>query len=320
MSPRLRGSLIALAGTTAWAFTGIFISWLLIHHTIAPLTLAFWRDLFTGVGLAGLLAVFRPAALRLRRSDIPFFLVYGFVGMAVFNACWTFSVQLNGAAVATVLAYSSPAFTVLLARLALGEALTAPKLVAVAVSLAGCALVAGAYDPQVWRVNPLGVLLGLATGAAFAFYNLAGRWSAGRFDSAWTVTTYGFLFAAGALLILQSLPFLTPGSPVAALFSLGPAWDGWLTLGVLALGPTLLGFGLYTRSLRDLPAGVASLIASLEPVLTALIAIPVLGEHMSPVQWLGAALILGAVLLVQWEAWRERSAEPAWAEPAPRAN
>jgi drug/metabolite transporter (DMT)-like permease len=290
MSTHSRGVLIALAGVLAWASTAILISRLLTGYPIAPLTLAFWRDLFIGLAVLGLLRVLQPAALTLARRDLPFFVLYG-LGLALFNGLWTFSVALNGAAVATVLAYSAPAFTVLLARLFLREALTALKLLAVVLSLAGCVLVANAYRAEAWQVNPLGILLGLGSGLAFAAYSLAGRWSAGRFASAWTVTGYGFLFAAGALALTQT--------PASAL-SLGARWDGWGLLLFLALVPSLLGFGLYTLSLRFLPASSASLIAALEPVLTALIAIPALGEYLSVLQWLGAGLIVMAALLAQW--------------------
>lgn len=290
MRPHSRGVLIALAGVMAWAFTAIFISLLLNGYPIAPLTLAFWRDLFIGSAVLGLLRIFQPAALAITRRDLPFFLLYG-LGLVLFNGLWTFSVAFNGAAVATVLAYSSPAFTVLLARVFLGERLTALKLLAVTLSLTGCVLVANAYRVEAWQVNPLGILIGLGSGLAFAVYSLAGRWSAGRFASAWTVTGYGFLFAAGALALTQT--------PISAL-SLGGRWDGWGLLLFLALVPSLLGFGLYTLSLRDLPASSASLIATLEPVLTALIAIPLLNEYLQAPQWLGAGLIVLAALLAQW--------------------
>lgn len=317
MSPRLRGSLIALAGTSAWAFTGIFISLLLKRHTIEPLVLAFWRDLIIALALLGILLAARPAALRITRRDLPFFLIYGFLGLAVFNGLWTFSVRYNGAAVATVLAYSSPAFTVLLARMVLREPLAARKWLAVALSLAGCVLVADAYHAQAWRLNPVGIVIGLGTGLAFAGYSLAGRWSAGRFASAWTVTAYGFLCAAGGLLLMQAVFGLRAPAPYLGLFSLGTAWEGWLLLIFLAVGPSLAGFGLYTRSLRDLPAGTAGLIAALEPVLTALIAIPVLNEHLDIVQWIGAGLILAAVVLAQSES---PAQQPAVAQAASDAG
>src|SRR5574341_251939 len=310
MTPRAKGVLIGLVGTTFWATTGIFISYLLNHYTLQPLTLAFWRDLIVALGLILGLRFVQPQALRIVRRDILFFLAYGFVGLAAFNGLWTFSVKYNGAAVATVLAYSSPAFIVLLARPILKEPWSARKLIAVALSLTGCVLVVKAYAAEAWQLNPIGIVVGLGTGLAFAIYSLAGKWSARRFPSPWTVTAYGFLFAAGGLGLANLL-----AQPPQAFFSLGQAWDGWLTLATLALVPTVAGFGLYTLSLRYLPAGVAGLIASLEPVLTAIMAIFLLGEWLDGWQWLGAGLILAAVVLAQTEA-EQRSRLPEAHLPA----
>jgi len=290
MSPRVKGILIGLVGTTFWASTGIFISYLLKHYPLQPLTLAFWRDLIIALSLLLILRFAQPQVLKIAPRDVPFFLVYGFFGLAIFNGLWTFSVKFNGAAVATVLAYSSPAFTVLLARPILGEPFTAGKIAAVVLSLAGCVFVAKAYAPETWQVNPVGIAVGLGAGFAFAFYSLAGRWSSKRFASAWTVTAYGFLFAALGLLLTQN------GD---TLFTLGRQWSGWGILVILAIGPSLAGFGLYTLSLRYLQASVASLIAALEPVLTAIMAIFLLGESLIAAQWLGAGLILLAILLAQ---------------------
>jgi drug/metabolite transporter (DMT)-like permease len=178
------------------------------------------------------------------------------------------------------------------------------KLIAVALSFAGCVFVAKAYSPEQWQLNSLGIIFGLATGLAFAFFNLAGRWSAGRFKSSWTVTTYGFLFAALGLSLTQRFDLSAPtGTGVFfanPAFSMGAAWNGWAILGALAI-PTILGFGLYTLSLRYLQASVAGLIATLEPALTAIMAIWLLDERLVPAQWFGAGLIVAAVILVQSE-------------------
>jgi drug/metabolite transporter, DME family len=296
--PSYRGITIALIATSIWATTAIIISYLFEHYPIEPLTMAFWRDAIVGVSLWLVLRVVQPSALNISRRDLPFFLVYGFIGLAVFNGLWALSVAFNGAAVATVLAYSSPAFTVLLAWLILKESLTLRKVIAVLISLAGCVLVAKAYSPDQWNLNLWGIVTGLGTGLAFALYNLAGRWSAKRFPNAWTLTAYGFLFAALGLLLTQR-----PDT----IFSLGTHWDGWLLLLLLAV-PTILGYGLYTVSLRYLQASVAGLIASLEPVLTAIMAIIFLGEMLEPLQWLGAFLIFGAIVTVQGEQSGERNA------------
>jgi DME family drug/metabolite transporter len=293
MSSQAKGVFIALIGTTAWATTAIFIRYLLTHFGLAPLTLAFWRDFILALTLLVVFRLWKPEILRIGWRDLPFLLAYGGLVLASFNASWTFSVKLNGAAVATVLAYCSPAFTVLLAWPLLKEPVTWRKGLAAALSLAGCVGVAKAYAPEIWRLNPMGLLIGLVSGFAFAVYSLAGRWSATRFASPWTVMTYGFLFASGALALSQ-----TPQT----IFSLGRAWDGWLILATLSIGPTLIGYGLYTVSLRYLSASVATVIASLEPALTAILAVFILFERLEGLQWLGGGLILGAVILAQSEA------------------
>jgi drug/metabolite transporter (DMT)-like permease len=294
MSTRTKGIVIALIATSVWATTGLFIDYLLDNYNIQKLTLAFWRDFLIAVGLLALLSFTQRQALKIRRRDIPFFVAYGFFGLAIFNSLWTYSVGFNGPAVATVLAFSSPAFTVLLARPFLKEPLTGRKMMAVALSLAGCALVAEAYSPEVWQVNTLGILVGLATGLAFAFYNLAGRWSSGRFPSSWTVTLYGFAFASLGLSLTQR-----PDT----LFTMGTQWSGWVILIILSLGPSLIGYSLYTLSLHYLQAGTAGLIATLEPAFTAIMAIFIVPDkQLGGIQWLGTGLILLAVILAQLDA------------------
>lgn len=285
-----KGILIAFAGTVIWASTGIFISYLFTHYTIQPLTLSFWRALIMSVTMIAFFALTDRAALRVTRDDLIFLFFYGAVILTLMNVLWTSSVQFNGASVATVLVYSSPGFTALLARPLLKEPLTWRKIVAVLLSLVGCVLVAKAYTLEVWQTNLLGIVIGVASGVAMAAYSLAGRYSAKRFANGWTVTIYGFTFVAFALAFTQN-----PDS----LFTLGTAWDGWIILAILALGPSIFGFGFYTLSLRYLSASTSSLIASLEPVMTAIMAIFILGESLNIIQWLGAAITVAAVVLVQ---------------------
>ncbi len=284
----VRGYLILLTAVAAWATTAIFIRYLLTRYTLAPLTLAFWRDLFVVVTLGSLLLARRRQLPPLTRADLPFFLLYGSIGLALFNLLWTTSVAYNGAALGTVLVYTAPAFVAVSAHWLFREPLSKAKLVALVLSLIGCALVSGAYDRAAWAARPAGVALGLVSGLAFAGYSLFGKWAAGRYDP-WKTTLYGFASASAFLLLLQR---------PETLFSLGTDAGGWIILFILGAVPTLGGYGLYTLSLTYLPASVASLIATLEPVLTALMAFVILGEQMSPPQIAGSALILGGVLLV----------------------
>jgi drug/metabolite transporter (DMT)-like permease len=225
--------------------------------------------------------------------------VYG-LELALFNTLWTVSVYLNGAAISTVLAYSSAAFTALLGWRLLHESLEPAKILAVALCLFGCILVSGAYTAAAWRVNGLGILAGLLSGLAYAAYSLLGRTAAQRKMDSWITLAYTFLFATLFLLTFNLVSSWLPGWEAGpGILAWGGDWLGWLVLVLLAIGPTVGGFGFYMVSLSYLPASVANLIATLEPALTALLAYLLLGERFTLPQITGSALIIAGVLLLR---------------------
>lgn len=293
-----QGYAIALAATILWSTTGILISYLNRHYQLPSLVLAFWRDLFVSAGMiAGLLLLSRTR-FRLARSQWGFMVFYGLT-LAIFNTMWTFSVQYNGAAVATVLAFSSPAITALLSWLIYQEQFSTVKITSILMSGAGTILVSGAVNPDAWQLNPWGIIFGLLTGFFFAAYNLEGKHAADQSIDSWTALLYSFMIAAIFLLLFNAGADLVMGKrPFTDLMWLGNSLSGWGLLFFLGIAPTLGGFGLYTLSIRYLSPTVANLIATLEPALTAIWAYFLFGEILSREQWIGSFfLFLGIMLL-----------------------
>ena len=122
-----RGYTIGLLSALLLSTTAPFIRYLTQTYQVPPLVLAFWRDGLTVLTLLPVLVFLRPALLRGSRQHIPYLVAYGLL-LAAFNSMWTISVALNGAAVATVLAYSSAGFTALLGWWLLKERLDWVKL------------------------------------------------------------------------------------------------------------------------------------------------------------------------------------------------
>ncbi|MBI5069941.1 MAG: DMT family transporter [Deltaproteobacteria bacterium] len=298
-SGRGRGYAIAIASAAVLSSTAPFIRHLTLAYRVPALVLALWRDVLVAAVLGAVLAAFRPALLRLRRADVPLLLGYGAV-LAVFNCCWTLSVALTGAALATVLAYSSAVFSALLGWWLFREPLGVAKALAVLLCVGGCALVAG-LPSQAAPASLAGVLLGVASGLCYAAYGLLGRAASRRGLSAWTTVLYAFGIAGAILLALDLLAAgWLPGAPATAAQVAdvgGPA--AWAILFALAAGPTVLGFGLYNVALTWLPASTANLVLTLEPLFTAAIAYLALGERLTPMALAGSGLILAGVLLVQ---------------------
>jgi drug/metabolite transporter (DMT)-like permease len=281
--------------------TAIFIRYLTQTYQIPALVLAFWREVFVVLTLLLVMLFFRRGLIRVDPRHLPFLVVYGFV-LAVFNSLWTLSVALNGAAVATVLVYCSAAFTALLGWWLLKERLDGAKILAVVISLGGCVLVSGAWDPSAWQVNLVGIITGILAGLGYAAYSLMGRSAAQRGLSTWTTVLYIFSFGSLIMLLFNLLPGgLLPGAAQAPseLLWLGKEPAGWIILFVLAAGPTLTGYGTYNLSLSYLPSSVVNLIATTEPPFTAAIAFFFLNERLTLIQIAGGLLILSAVVLLR---------------------
>ena len=283
-----RAVITVLAGATLLGSMG---AWgrAIYRYEGNPMAVVTWRALIGATALAGLLAILRPHLLRVRPRDLPFFALYGFIGVTMNFWAYFSAVKFTTLAVAITLLYTYPVFVALLSAVFLRERLTTTKLVAIAVTLFGSALVAQVHQADWLRLNLRGILFGLLSGLSMAAYSIFGKRALARY-APWTVVLYAFA-AGGLFLALMSGPRLLP-----AIRYPGAAWL-WI-LG-LALIPSLGGYALYTLGLRDLPASRASIIATWEVVTAAFLGWLVFSEHLAPVQLLGAALLCFGIGWIQ---------------------
>jgi DME family drug/metabolite transporter len=287
-STQARGYALVLLAAALWATLGIIFKQLLNTCGLPAITISFLRALLGGgLILAGLACWQRPA-LRLTRRDRPFFLGFGAIGVAAFFAVYVMAVDLAGVTVAVILLYTAPAWVALFSALFLGEKLNAVKLAAVGSSIAGCALIARIYDIDLQGFNNLaGLVAGMASGLTYALYSVFIKVGVRR-HSMWTVIGYGYFIGAICLLPFQSAHSLN------ALQQLGT----WVWLAVLIAGPTL-GAGLaFAAGVRRVPVSNASIIATIEPLIAAILAYAFVGERLEPLQVFGGGLVLAAVILL----------------------
>lgn len=287
MEQQRTGYVLALTAAVIWAFTSPGIKFILETYGTPTLTLAFWRDAFAAATVITILLATRPALLRVGRRDLLGFALVGALSIGFYHAIWVTSIELNGAAVAIVLIYTFPVFVTLGAWLLWGERPSNVALGALAVSLLGCALLVRAYDPQVLRLSWLGGAIGILSALVHAVYVLYNQ-RAMAHHSPWTALAYTMLFGALALGLTR-----TPATALAV----GQGWQPWVALALLGAGPTLLGYGLFTASLRYLPGRVASLVATSEVPISVLLAVTLLGERIEWPQLVGMGCILLAVVL-----------------------
>ncbi len=106
------------------------------------------------------------------------------------------------------------------------------------------------------------------------------------------------VFAQSVVVALTLLPFAHGAGAAFAALDAG----GWLRFAYLAVAGSTLAPILQVSAQGTLPAGRVALLFALEPVFALLFAITLGGERFEPRWWVGAALILSAVVMVEWRA------------------
>ncbi|WP_026370255.1 DMT family transporter [Kallotenue papyrolyticum] len=288
---RLRGSLLVLTAACLWATLGLFYRTLAEDYGLSRGVIVAYRAGIAALTLLVVLALTRRDLLIVRRRDWPYFLSFGSLGVAAFFLVYIRATTTGPLAVAAVLMYTAPVWIMLWAALRQGEPLTRRKVVALALALSGCALVANLFDRANLNVNGLALLYGVLSGIAYAAYSL---WSAAgtqRGYAVWTVVVYAL--GIGALVLFATQPLQESLKPLRQ----PGAWP-WL-LGV-ALGPSLLAQTCFTYGLTSIRTSTASILATIEPVVAAVLGWLVVEppEPLSAVQIAGGALVLAAVIVL----------------------
>ncbi len=211
------------------------------------------------------------------------------VAQASFQVCFLAAVVRSGVATGTLVAIGSAPLLTGLAVTVQTRRPTAGWLASTLVGLLGLVLLVG-VGAGLGRSDPLGLLLALGAAASYASYIIAGG---GLLRLRQPLDSS--LPAVFALAVVLTSPVL-----VLADWSWAASVDGLLMVGWLALVPTVLAYALFNRGLRHVDAPTAATLGLVEPVVATALAVLVLAESLTTVQWLGAVLIGAAVVLVAW--------------------
>lgn len=189
-------------------------------------------------------------------------------------------------AAGTICYYLAPAFLLALAPFMLGESFKRSTAVCIAVSLAGLACIA-AGGGGAGKNDVLGITCGVLAALGYAVAIVANKRLRGITPLESTIAD---LFVAAAFLAPYVL--LTDGISFAGLDG-----TGWLCLATLCFFHTGAAYLMYFAALRALPARTTAALSYIDPLSAVLFSFAVLGESISPLQWLGGALILGATFV-----------------------
>jgi drug/metabolite transporter (DMT)-like permease len=284
--PRL-GYLLAASAATMWALNGSLAVFLL-DDGVTALRLAESRAVLAFVILAAAVALVRPALLRVRKQDIPRLAFLGVAGLAGVHATYFFAITRLDIGVALVIQYLGPLLLLLWLRRVHRRRLARSLWAAAILSVLGCFLVVQAWSPE--AIDPVGLVAAFGSAITFAIYLYTSEQAGHRYEPV-TTLVWAFGFASLFWLVVQP-PWTFPFDRFTTLDNIA------LCLGVAVIG-TLLPFVCIVASLRHVPASRAAVVATLEPVLAAIIAWPVHGQALDVAQITGGLMVVGAVIWVQ---------------------
>lgn len=297
-SPRL-GYALAAAAATMWAVNGS-LARLLLDEGIEPLHLSQIRATISFLCLLGFLALFRRADLRIRRAEVPALAWLGIAGLACVQSTYFFAIERLDVGVALAIQYTGPLLLLLYLRFFRRQPLAPSLWGAVGLSAVGSFFVVQAYDAQ--AVDGIGVVWAALAAVFFALYLVLSE-NAGRRHKPHTTLTWAFGFTTLFWLVVRP-PWTFP----LELFD--DPRNVLLALGVAIIG-TLIPFVLIVTAVRHIAAARAAVIATLEPVLAAILAWPILDQALEAPQIAGIVIVVAAVIWVQ----SHRPPAPADAPP-----
>jgi DME family drug/metabolite transporter len=297
---RHRGELFA--ALAAMGFGSAYVATSFALTAFEPVPAAAWRSLLAAVavgafiaarglrgratpdrtpsaGVAAMAADVNPdPAARMVRL-----LVLAFFAGPLFLASMNLAIAHVGAAIAAFVAGLYAVLSAVIAPVLLPERLTPRVLAGFVLALLGTALLAE-LDPS--GTDLAGMGWGLLAAISFALYLvLARRWSSAyRLDGLTVAFSTGVLtaFVLGGFVLLTEPGLLVPADPpVEAVVAMA-----WLAA-VAALGPVLT-----VASVRLIPAARSAAFLLLNPITATVLAVVLLGEHPSPLQVAGGALVL----------------------------
>ncbi|KYD09217.1 DMT family transporter [Heyndrickxia sporothermodurans] len=278
--------LFIILAALSWGFISVFVK-KLSNYGFTEMEIVTIRVVYAFILLIPIIILQRKnSVIRIRLTHLPYFIGTGLCSIVFFNWCYFTAMNKLSVSFAVMLLYTSPAFVAIFSYLFLKERLTKKKLLAVLITIIGCALIAinGGVGAS-W--DQLGFVIGLGAGLGYALYSIFGKLATRYYDSI-TITFYTFFVASLCL-----VPFYRFWEK----FNQIPNELHLYMIG-LALVPTVLAYILYTIGLNRIESSTAAILATIEPVAAIIIGITLFNEKITFVQFVGILCILSSVLIL----------------------
>jgi len=223
----------------------------------------------------------------LTRRDLLIALGLGAFGYALQAGCFFAALSRIDASLLSLLLYTYPSMVAVAAILLRRERADARRFTALVLASGGLVLVLA--NAKAGTLDPVGAALAMAAATVYTSYILTSQGVAGRISpmllSALVCTGAAATLTVGSALLGD----LRPGEVTAA---------GWGWLAGLAVVSTVAAVSLFFAGLKRVGPTSAAILSTAEPVVTVILAFLVFGELLGPLQLLGGAFVILAVLVL----------------------
>ena len=281
-------AVLALIGTNIiWGASVPIFKWSLTD--IDPFTFAFIRFFLASL----LLLPFTIHKLKINRHDVITYFVLAFFGFFIHISLLLFGLKISSSINSPIIASSAPIFLILGSVFILKEKINQKVLMGTIISLAGVSIIIlrplfdNGLDGTI-----LGNLLFLLSTISFVIYTILLKGHSFRHSAA-TVTFYLFAFST-----LIFFPFFLWESNTHNILYLV---DAKAFIGILfgAVFTSVLGYVFFNFAIRYVKANETGIYLYIDPIITVLIAVPLLGEHVTRSFIAGSILVFFGILVAE---------------------
>lgn len=287
----LQASLLVSLSGILYGFLG-FLGTKLLEENLDIPSMLFWRFLISGVWM--LLFVCRKGMtqklLNLDKHNLIFILSLGAIGYASSSGFYFLASEFTGTGLSMVIFFSYPILIAVYSWIFQKSSFNLRTFLMLLAMMFGLILLG--RDPAENVFNFTGIFFGTLSALTYAFYIIGSKkYSSGNSDS--NLITMLVSFACAAVYLICAF--------VNHSFSFPTTAKSWITLLALGIFATAIPIQLMLEGLKKISSMRASIISVLEPIVTVIVGIVLLEEVISYPQMIGALVILGSALLVQFQ-------------------
>lgn len=283
--------LMPIISGAMWGSAGIFVR-KLTALGMNSYTVVSVRVVLAVLILAVWLGIYDKDLLKIKLKDLWIFVAGGVVGMFGLNICYNFAISELSLSLAAVLLSLSPVFVLFMAAILFKEKITSKKVICMTIAIAGCVLASGVLESaSTMRWSVKGIIVGTIGAFFYGLYGIISKTAMERGYHAFTTTFYCLFMVMLVVIPLTNWKLVTD-VVIANPFKMS------VFLVIHSLCTSVLPYILYTFSIRYIDAGMASILASGEPVAAMIFGVIFFSEIPTFLSVVGIVLVIVALALL----------------------